>query len=205
MPAKEIHIQVPHPNNRKPKLGSMESRLLLLSREVHAIRAQIAGGIMLAINPVERPRQGDFPPAPNVGTVNPGTRKDFIVEKVIHKGQECTATVETETKYTLTGTTPAPQASATYEVEVKVTVRVVCPPPEAPIERSTSHKFHVTFRGDERDTLRTGETTTFTGETISTLTYGNGTKVEVTKSQDGKTLTVKVTYPDGTSTSATVP
>jgi hypothetical protein len=55
------------------------------------------------------------------------------------------------------------------------------------------------------DEPATGDTTRLSGERKQTLTYPDGTRVTVTTSADGGTVTIDVQYPDGTTDQAKLP
>lgn len=170
-------------------------RLELLERRIDAISNLLSGltigGIFADIR---------------LSTPTPVTRSD----KIVKERKNCTVTVAVDITYELESTREEKDAQGevvkscrTDKITTKITISEVCDPASSAQQPKTStHVSHKEFcTGDGGDAPRTGETVDFNGDNIDTLSYPHGTRVTVKKS--GDTITVTITYPDGTSVSAT--
>lgn len=130
------------------------------------------------------------------------TRTDTIAKK--RKKDKCTVTVSVTVTYDFESSRTEQDAAGkvtksctTYKITTTVTISEVCnPTSDAHADRTTSHVSHKEFCNGAGDTPTTGETIGFDGKGTDTLTYPHGTKVQV--EQDGDKVNVKVTFPDGT-------
>lgn len=136
-----------------------------------------------------------------LGTPGVNSRSD----KITKKRKNCNVIVTADVGYEFQSSrTQGDKTCITYKITTRITVAEVCDP--ASDSRPAKAASHISKKefcaGDGGDVPKTGETEDFNGDSTDTLTYPHGTKVTVKKS--GDTITVSVTFPDGTSVSTTL-